>query len=173
MTNHTNTSGFFPGPTVVRSVTKLTVWMRLVAAFYLIQFVMMVFVRAPIRTFGPPGALAQADAGDPVAKFLVDTWLTFGLEVGAIGGALVIASRRPQQARGVVWTVLGIELTRGIANDLYMIARGIKVPGYVIWIVIHSVVIATGLLALRAAKAGEVDSSSTSPAPMRSRRAAV
>ena len=140
MTNHDMTN---PSP-------RLNLWMRIVGVFYLLQFVMMAFVQAPIRTFGPAGALAQADAGDPIAKFLVDTWLTFGIEVGAIGIALLIAARHPLQARGVVWTVLGIEVTRGILNDIYMIARGIEVPGYLIWIVIHSVVIVTGLLSLRA-----------------------
>jgi hypothetical protein len=132
------------------AMTKLTLWMRIVGIFYLLQFVMMAFVRAPIRQFGPHGALAQAHAGDPLAKFLVDTWLIFGLEVGAIGVAVLIASRRPYQARGVAWTVVGIELSRGILADSIMIARGIEVAGYLVWIVIHSVVIATGLLALRA-----------------------
>ena len=157
-------------------VTKLTWWMRLVGVFYLLQFVMMAFVRAPIRTFGPDGALAQADAGEPVASFLVDTWLTFGLEVGAIGVALLVAARHPSQARGVVWTVLGIELMRGIVLDTYMIARGIEVSGYAIWIVIHSVVIVTGLLALRTARVEQVDEGgvpSGSPAAVRSRQAIV
>ena len=50
----------------------------------------------------------------------------------------------------MAWTVLAIEVVRGIANDLYMIARDIHVAGYLIWIAIHSIVIVTGLLALRA-----------------------
>lgn len=125
-------------------------WLQIVGVFYVLQFVAMAFVRAPIRTFGPEGALDLADAGDPIASFLVDTWVTFGLEVGAVGIAMLIASRHPLQARGVVWTVLAIELVRGIANDLYMIARDINVVGYLVWIAIHSIVIVTGLLALRA-----------------------
>lgn len=133
-----------------RSPHALTRWLQIVGLFYLLQFVAMAFVRAPIRTFGPDGALDLADAGDPIARFLVDTWVTFGLEVGAIGIAMLIASRHPLQARGVAWTVLAIELVRGIANDFYMIARDINVTGYLIWIAIHSIVIVTGLLALRA-----------------------
>lgn len=142
-------------------MTRLVWWMRIVGVFYLLQFVMMAFVRAPIRTFGPDGALDRASEGDPLAEFLVDTWVTFGLEVGAIGAALLIASRVPDQAKGVVWTVIGIELVRGIANDIYFIARGIEVSGYVIWIVIHSVVIVTGLLALRSAKSPAVADAQT------------
>jgi hypothetical protein len=130
-------------------------WMRVVGAFYLVQAAMMVLVRAPIRTFGPTGALAQADAGDPVATFLVDTWTTFGFEVAAVGVALLVATRRRELALGAVWTVLAIEVGRGILLDTFMIARGIKVGGYLVWIIIHSVVLVTGLLALRADRAGQ------------------
>jgi len=136
-------------------MATLTSWMRVVGVFYLLQFVMMAVVRAPIRAVGPRGALAQAEAGEPLAKFLVDTWLTFGLEVGAIGAALLVASRYPRQARGVAWTVLGIELTRGILNDVYLLARGYRVSVYAIWIVVHTLVIVTGLRCLRMARGGE------------------
>ena len=127
----------------------LTRWMRIVGVFYLAQFVAMTFARAPIRTFGPDGALDAAEAGDPIAEFLVDTWTTFGIEVGAIGVALVVAATRPRYSWGVAVTVLWIEVTRGIVNDVIFIARGIEVPGYLGWILIHSVVIATGVVAMR------------------------
>ena len=125
-------------------------WMQIVGAFYVLQFVMMVFVRAPIRTFGPDGTLAKAAAGDPVARFVVDTWTIFGLEVGAVGVVLLIATRRRELAAGAIWTVLAIEVGRGVIADTYMIARGIHVSGYLVWIVIHLVVIVTGLMALHA-----------------------
>ena len=134
-------------------MTKLTIWMRVVGVFYLLQFVAMAIVRAPIRAQGPAGTLALADAGDPLAKFVVNTWLTFGLEVCAIGVALLVFSRRPSQARGVVWTVLGIELLRGLVDDVYMMSKGDDIAFYTIWIVIHSSVIVTGLLVLRATAA--------------------
>ncbi|MBI2705155.1 MAG: BphX family protein [Actinobacteria bacterium] len=140
-------------------MNRLVWWMRIVGVFYVLQFVMMAIVRAPIRTFGPAGALDLADAGDPVATFLVYTWFTFGTEVAAVGIALLIASLYPEQARGVVWTVLGIETLRGIANDLYFIARGFQVGGYLIWIAIHTVVIVTGLLALRASRSNATEPS--------------
>ena len=89
-------------------MTRLKWWIRIVGVFYLLQFVMMVFALAPIRAVGPANALTQASAGEPTARFLVDTWITFGLEVGAIGAGLLIASRAPAQARALVWTVIGI-----------------------------------------------------------------
>ena len=126
--------------------------MRIVGAFYVLQFVMMAFVRAPIRTFGPAGTLSGAEAGDTLARFVVDTWTIFGLEVGAVGVMLLIATRRTELAAGAIWTVLAIEVGRGLIADTYMIARGINVGGYLVWIVIHSMVIVTGLVALRASR---------------------
>ncbi len=127
-------------------------WMQIVGGFYVLQFVMMVFMRAPIRTFGPAGTLSKAAAGDTLARFVVDTWTVFGLEVGAVGVMLLIATRRTELAAGAIWTVLAIEVGRGLIADTYMIARGINVAGYLVWIVIHSVVIVTGLAALRAGR---------------------
>lgn len=134
------------------ATTTLGWWMRSVGVFYLLQLVMLVFVRAPIRAQGPPGALALAAAGDPMARFVVDTWVIFGLEVGAIGAALLMASRRPDQASPLVWTIIGIEIARGIVADIYLLARGNDVTVPAVWMVIHAAVIATGLLALRRAR---------------------
>jgi len=133
-------------------MNKLNWWMRIVGVFYVLQFVAMAIVRAPIRTFGPDGALARADAGDPVARFLVDTWLIFGLELLAVGVCLLIAARHRALAAGVVWTVIAIETSRGILADSIMIARGTEVAGYLVWVVIHTTVIVTGLRAIRAAR---------------------
>ena len=140
-------------------MTRLGWWMRIVGSFYLLQFVANAIVLAPIRAFGPAGALNEAAAGNPIARFLVDTWVTFGLEVGAIGAALLAFSRAPDQARALIWTVIGIEVTRGIIADVYMISRGINLPGLLVWIVIHTVIIVTGVLTLRAARAAGAASS--------------
>ena len=124
-------------------------WMQVIGAFYVLQFVMMAVVRAPIRTFGPSGTLSKAAAGDTLARFAVDTWTIFGLEVGAVGVILLVATRRTELAIGAIWTVLAIEVGRGLIADSYMIARGINVAGYLVWILIHSAVIVTGFMALR------------------------
>lgn len=136
-------------------MAKLKLWLRVVGVFYLVQFVLNVFVQAPIRAMGPKGALDQAAAGDPLARFLVDTWVISGLEVGAIGAALLLASRRPEQASVLVWTIIGIELARGIIADIYMVARGNDVVVAAIWIVIHSAVIVTGFAVLRSSRAAD------------------
>ena len=128
-------------------------WLQAVGALYLLNFVMITFVRAPIASLGPEGALAQAAAGERMARFLVDTWTMFGLEVGAVGVALLVAARSPERARPLIWVVIAIELSRGIIADIYMMARGYNATVMLVWIAIHAVVIATGLLCLR--KTGE------------------
>src|SRR3954471_7856925 len=96
-------------------------WMRIVGVFYLLLFVMAAVVKAPIRAEGPEGALALAAAGDAMARFVVDTWVTLGLVFGGVGLALLIASRRSDQARALIGTVCGIEAA-GIVADIYKIA---------------------------------------------------
>jgi hypothetical protein len=147
MVNNDNNSSLPVAPPAGR----LRRWMQVVGAFYVAQFVAMAIIRAPIRTFGPSGTLDKADSGDVLAKFVIDTWTTFALEVLAVGIVLVIASRHGELARGAIYTVLAIEICRGLIADSYMIVRGVHVGGYLAWIVIHSTVLVTGILALRAA----------------------
>lgn len=131
---------------------RLRQWMQIVGTFYVLQFVMLVFVRAPIRTFGPEGTLDRAERGDALAEFVVDTWTFFGLEILAVGMVLLLATRRSQLAVGAIYTVLAIEISRGLIADAYQIARGVHVGGYLVWIAIHSTVLVTGVLALRAGR---------------------
>jgi hypothetical protein len=131
---------------------RLRRWMQIVGGFYLLQFVMLVIARAPIRTFGPEGTLDRADAGDELAEFVVDTWTFFGLEILAVGVVLLLATRRPQLAPGAIYTVLAIEVSRGIVADLYQVARGVHVAGYLVWIAIHSTVLLTGFFCKRDAR---------------------
>jgi hypothetical protein len=132
-------------------MNRLRWWMRIVGAFYVLQFVMVALVRAPIKAQAPPDTLARAAAGDPLARFLIDTWVTFGLEMLAIGVGLLVASRWLAEARPLVWTVIGIELSRGIAADLYMLLRGLDPAVPLVWMVIHSIVIASAIWCLKKA----------------------
>ena len=124
-------------------------WMRVVGALYLFMAFVAIVPRIPIRVEGPAGIMAQVAAGDPTARFVVDTWVMFGLYVGMIGVALLVASHASEQARALAWTVLGLELVGGIGIDIYKLARGYRRAAPLAWIVVHSAVIATGLLCLR------------------------
>ena len=131
---------------------RLKWWMRLAGALYILQAVIAAIVLLPIQVLAPAGTLAAVAAGDRTAKLLVDTWVLFGLEVGTVGAALLVASRSPERAIVLVWTVIGLEFLRGIGHDVYMLARGYEATGLVVWIVIHTVLIVTGLLFLRGAR---------------------
>lgn len=135
---------------IVPRVSALKWWLRVVGVFYLFQFVANAILRLPIAALGPADALEMAAAGNPLANFLVDTWVIYGLEVGAIGLGLLVASRAPERANPLVWTVIAVEALRGIVADCYVIARGLDPTVSVVWIFIHAVVIVTAVLALRA-----------------------
>jgi hypothetical protein len=132
------------------AMISLVWWLRLVGVLYLVHFVAMVIARAPIRTYAPPGTL-NAAATSPLSKFLVDTWVVFGLENAALGIALLVASTVPEQARFLAWTVIGIECARGIAADVYFLFRGYARTPTLVWIAVHAAVIVSGVLALRTA----------------------
>ena len=129
---------------------SLVWWMRAVGALYVLMGIVAIGPRAPIKAEGPPGILEKAAAGDPTARFVVDTWIMIGLFFAVIGVALLVASRDAQQARSLAWTVLGIELFVGMVIDVYKLFRGYRRTPPLVWIVIHTVVIVTGVLSLRA-----------------------
>ena len=133
----------------VKSMTGLVWWMRGVAILYLFVFVAATILRIPIRVEGPEGILEKAASGDPTSRFVVDTWVSFGLVFGVLGTALLIASRRPASARTLVWTVVAGEFVWGIFLDTYKISRGYDATSPVVWIIIHTLVIVTGVLFLR------------------------
>jgi len=130
-------------------------WLRGVGAVYLLMFVMAAVIRLPIRALGPAGVLDRAAAGDPTASLLVDTWVTLGLEFAGVGVALLIAANFAVQAAPLVWTILGIELVRGIGTDVYMLARGYDSTPHVVWIAVHAIILATGIRCLRREAANE------------------
>lgn len=125
-------------------MARLTWWLRVVGLLYLVNAFMMAVVRAPIRSLAPDGTLDAASSGEALAEFVVDTWVGFGSEVAVIGVLLLVASRMTRLAAGVGWTVVGIELTRGVAWDLYMLANGYDAAVLVPWLAIHAAIILTG-----------------------------
>jgi hypothetical protein len=137
----------------------LTWWMRIVGGFYVLLFVMCAIVKAPIRAEGPDGVLALAAAGDAVARFVVDTWVTYGLYLGAAGAVLLIASRGVPPPRSLVGMIVGLELA-GIAADFYKLARGTEPLVPATWVAIHTLVILTGWWAMRRGVARSCESRS-------------
>jgi hypothetical protein len=119
-------------------------WMRIVGALYLFLCIAAIILRLPIRAEGPKGLLAQARSGDAVARYAVDTWFILGLYFLVVGTCLLVFSDAPGDARALIWAVLGFELA-GILVDIYKLQRGYGRGAPVTWLVIHSVIIASGL----------------------------
>lgn len=138
-------------------------WMRIVGTFYVVLFVVGSIVKLPVEmTLQQAGITFQPD--NFVHMFLADTWVMFTLEVAVIGVMLWVASRNPLQNRILVYTLFGIELVRGIVDDIYMLARGYEPGFYIGWIVIHSVIILTGWWALQQAKSAQPEQPTSQPA---------
>lgn len=127
---------------------SLTWWMRIVGLLYLFVAVVSIGPRIPIKAEGPEGVLERAASGDPIARFVLDTWTMFGLYMGAVGISLLVASRDAVSSSSLVWMVITLELVGGIGIDIYKLNRGYRRAPPITWIVIHSAVILTGLRAL-------------------------
>jgi hypothetical protein len=131
-------------------MVSLKWWLRAVGAFYVAQCFMMAVVRAPILAQGPAGTLERYAAGDALAGFVVETWVIFALQVGATGVVMLLASRSPGQAGWLAWAAIAIEVGRGVVADVWLYGRGTTSAGFIgTWLLIHSVIIVTGLLAVK------------------------
>lgn len=135
-------------------MTPLKWWMRAVGAFYValgvinLPFVLTGRLEGQYPSLGAPL--------DSVAvKALVDTWFLFGIEIGVIGVALIVASRNAGRYVVLVWVVLALELLRGIAHDMYLLTRGYASVGFYLgFAIVHLVIIATGFSVARRPKRG-------------------
>lgn len=132
---------------------RLSIWMKAVGVLYIAMGVMQgVMFLVPAAGEATVGArVPDAELSGPMFEFALDTWLMFGLGLLVVGTALLWASRDPWTHRVLGGTVIALEAVRGLLDDLIWLARGYPAAPYVAWIVLHAVVIATGLWALRAA----------------------
>ncbi|MEX2548735.1 MAG: BphX family protein [Nitriliruptoraceae bacterium] len=132
------------------SIRGLRRWMRIVGGCYVL---LALFNTPPVITarFEAQYPDLEVAVDSPAAGALVDVWFMFGLEVVVIGAALLFLARDPLRGLPLVWVVLALEVVRGILDDVYLLARGHDPVIYLGWIVIHLVIVVTGLLAIRAA----------------------
>lgn len=94
-------------------------------------------------------AVPGADPTHPLAKWGFEVWLMFGFEMLVVGAALFVASRNAWSNRIIAFMVLSLELFRGVVDDVVWIANGYPAGIYIGWIIFHTAVIVTGVLALR------------------------
>ena len=133
---------------------KLTWWFRIVGVFYLLLTLMNVYF-----LFFAGGSQMFADTlpapmnTDPLAvRAFMDAWLVFVLEFGVLGVMALVASRAPLQNKIMAWVIIWAEVFRGILADGIWIIRGYDAGSYIVFIVIHLIIIATGVLFVRQAE---------------------
>jgi hypothetical protein len=121
-------------------------WMRIVGGLYILNGFMLL----PFMTIGRLHAQyigLDVPVESVAARALTDMWFMFGTETAVIGVMLILASRNPLQNMVLVQTVLLLELLRGVVQDLYWLTRGYYDNAfYVGFIIVHLIVIITGLI---------------------------
>lgn len=135
-------------------MNKLKWWLRIVGAFYLLLTSMNVY----FLFFGGSQMLADILPApmnaDPLAgQAFADAWLVFVFELGVLGVMSLVASRDLAKNRIMAWVIIWAEVFRGILADAIWITRGYDAGSYIVFIVIHLAIAATGILFLRQMKA--------------------
>ena len=136
-------------------MTKLRWWFRIYGAFYLLLAVLNLYSTFINRKFF--GDILPFPANDLVVRAFVDGWSPFAFEILALGTFALWASRDPLKYLGAVWLIVWLELLHGVVDDVYLIANGYDAVSYIVFIVVHFVIIGTGVMFAReaSAKAGE------------------
>ncbi|MEO2134421.1 hypothetical protein E5344_04840 [Microbacterium laevaniformans] len=127
---------------------SLTWWYRVTGVVYVLlglswlPVVTMATVSQKIPDFdGAPG-------GTAVTGF-ADWMLVFSLDLLVLGAFLLVGSRRPMAWLPLLWLTIALGVVRGIADDVYMIARGYPPLPFLGFIILHAAIIAWGVLAWR------------------------
>ncbi|TAJ16200.1 MAG: hypothetical protein EPO65_13650 [Dehalococcoidia bacterium] len=122
-------------------------WMRAVGGFYLLLTLMNVYILGFNSDY--MADTLPFDAGPNGVRAFNDAWMVFIAELGVLGAMLVYGSTRAGQAGLLILTVVLAEVFRGVVADAIWINRGYSAGSYGAFIVVHLVIITTGVLALR------------------------
>lgn len=130
-------------------------WMVGVAVIYLLLFVNLAsLILMPWRLLQLSPAF-DAPLSSVAAQATISTLLMFGLDLAMIAAVLFWASRNSPEHVSFVWLVIGFELVRSIADDLYLLLF----RDYIVETVhygfsgLHVVIIVSGYLTNRSAMA--------------------
>lgn len=132
-------------------MVRLKWWMRIVGVFYIILGIGFIPPLNELRI----RSLVPITAGPETIEYkaLIDWTFVFGLDLLVIGAMLVYGSRHPLRNIILAQTVVLLELIRGVLDDIYYISRGyVFVPFYIGFIVVHLIIIVTGVLFWRQAE---------------------
>jgi hypothetical protein len=129
-------------------------WMLVIGAFYLFMGIRLLpFINGPmIEAAGVDTIYRGGDlhVGQPAYTFVLDWMAAFGLGLIPLGAVLLVAARDPVRNRLLVYLVVGRELTAGVVADVLLIWRGDVSTGFYLgFIVLHLIVVGTGVWVLR------------------------
>lgn len=131
---------------------KLTWWFRLVGVWYLLLVLMNVYM----MFLGDPQYLSSNipfPTDEWALRAFVDGWSPFLFEMAGIATFALWASRKPAKYASAAILLVWLEFTHGVLDDIFLIARGYEAGGYIAFIVIHLLIIATGIWAVRRTEA--------------------
>ncbi len=129
---------------------RLKNWFRVVGVIYVLLGVGFIpFINATRLEMMLPGF--DAPVGGVAYRGLLDFTFMFGLDLLVTGGFLLFASRDPLRYVPLVWLIVALEIVRGILDDVYMIVRGYAAPFYIGFIILHLIIIITGIVFSRQA----------------------
>jgi hypothetical protein len=133
---------------------KLQWWFRIVGVWYLLLGLMNIYM----MFLGNQAYFAQSmpfPADEWAIRAFVDGWSPFLFEMFGIAIFALWASRNPGKYVSAALLIIWLEFTHGILDDIFLIVRGYDAAGYIGFIVIHLIIIGTGLLFARPVKAPE------------------
>jgi hypothetical protein len=128
-------------------MTKLKWWFRIYGAFYLVLALLNLY-----GTFVDSSFYAQAlpfKVDQNGVRAFVLGWSPFTFEILGIATFLLWASRDPRKYLGAVWLLVWLEFLHGVVDDVYLIANGFSAAEYIPFIVIHFIIIFTGIVFAR------------------------
>ena len=138
---------------------KLTWWFRIVGGFYLLLAIMNMYGTFVNQDFFRQ-ALPYADNELAVKAFVIG-WSPFAFEIMGLATFMLWASRDSGKYIGAVWLIVWLELLHGVIDDVYLITNGFNAGEYIPFIVIHLIIIVTGIWV---AQKAQVATSTTVPA---------
>ncbi|HEY66311.1 MAG TPA: BphX family protein [Caldilineae bacterium] len=126
-------------------------WFRIVSVIYLFLGISWA---PPIHANWMVGGMPGFDApiGGVAYRGLLDYTFIFGLELLVMGAFLLYASRQPGHYLWFVWLIVALEIVRGILGDVYMIVNGYETAFYIGFIILHLLIIGTGIAFVRQAR---------------------
>ena len=136
---------------------KLQWWFRIYGAFYVLLGLGNLYITL-LNPQGMADSLPAAMAKNPlVVQAFSDAWSPFAFDVFGIGLFLLWASRHPLKYISVVWFAVWLEFLHGSLDDLFLISRGYDVSTYIVFGIVHLVIIVTGIVFARQASAQTQD----------------